>query len=95
MKAFFYGKVGLNVSNICRFDIKIFELVDCATGFILGFVNYTGADTNYEKFDLDITGDIVAHLIRACKRFRQRIEAVIAAEDDFINCIAYESLSFL
>jgi len=25
------------------------------------------------------------HLIRACKRFRQRIEAVIAAERDFIS----------
>ena len=25
------------------------------------------------------------HLIRACKRFRQRIESVIAAEGDFIE----------
>ena len=25
------------------------------------------------------------HLIRACKRFRQRIEAIIAGEDDFID----------
>jgi len=25
------------------------------------------------------------HLIRACKRFRQRIEAVIAAKGDFIE----------
>ena len=36
------------------------------------------------------------HLIRACKHFRQRIEAVIATKGDLsINCIAYESFSLL
>lgn len=47
-----------------RFGIKLFEIVDCETGFILGFVIYTGADTDYKKFDLGITGDIVAHLLQ-------------------------------
>lgn len=47
-----------------RFGIKIFELVDCTTGFVLGFVIYTGVDTDYEKFDLGITGDIVAHFLK-------------------------------
>ncbi|XP_028044838.1 piggyBac transposable element-derived protein 4-like [Monomorium pharaonis] len=47
-----------------RFGIKFFELVDCDTGFILGFIVYTGADTNYQKFGLGITGDIVAHFLQ-------------------------------
>lgn len=47
-----------------RFGIKLFELVDCETGFILGFIIYTGADTDYQKFDLGVTGDIVAHFLQ-------------------------------
>lgn len=47
-----------------RFGIKLFMIVDCETGFILGFVIYTGADTDYQKFDLGITGDIVAHFLQ-------------------------------
>ena len=47
-----------------RFGIKLFELVDYETGFILGFVVYTGADTDYQKFDLGVTGDIVAHFLQ-------------------------------
>ncbi|XP_018400066.1 PREDICTED: piggyBac transposable element-derived protein 4-like [Cyphomyrmex costatus] len=47
-----------------RFGIKLFELVDCETGFILNFVIYTGANTDYEKFGLGITGDIVAHFLK-------------------------------
>jgi len=47
-----------------RFGIKIFELVDCETGFILGFIVYTGADTDYQKFGLGVTGDIVAHFLQ-------------------------------
>jgi len=47
-----------------RFDIKLFELVDCETGFLLGFIIYTGSDTDYEKFGLGISGDIVAHFLK-------------------------------
>ncbi|XP_032690081.1 piggyBac transposable element-derived protein 4-like [Odontomachus brunneus] len=47
-----------------RFGIKLFMIVDCETGFILGFIVYTGADTDYEKFGLGITGDIVAHFLQ-------------------------------
>lgn len=47
-----------------RFGIKLFMLVDCETGFVLGFVVYTGADTDYQKFDLGVTGDIVAHFLQ-------------------------------
>lgn len=46
-----------------RFGIKLFQIVDCATGFILGFIIYTGADTEYKRFDLGITGDVVAHFL--------------------------------
>ena len=38
-------------------------IVDCETGFVLGFTVYTGANTNYQKFGLGITGDIVAHFL--------------------------------
>lgn len=47
-----------------RFGMKLFMIVDCKTGFVLGFVVYTGADTNYQKFDLGVTGDIVAHFLQ-------------------------------
>lgn len=47
-----------------RFGIKLFELVDCETGFILGFIVYTGANTDYQKFDLGVTGDIVAYFLQ-------------------------------
>jgi len=46
-----------------RFGIKLFQVVDCATGYILRFIVYTGADTEYKKFDLGITGDVVAHFL--------------------------------
>lgn len=46
-----------------RFGIKLFELVDCDTGFLLAFVVYTGSDTDYEKFGLGVSGDIVAHFM--------------------------------
>ena len=39
-------------------------IVDCETGFVLGFVVYTGADTDYQKFDLGVTDDIVAHFLQ-------------------------------
>lgn len=47
-----------------RFGIKLFEIVDCETGFVLNFIVYTGADTDYQKFGLRITGDIVAHFLQ-------------------------------
>ena len=33
-------------------------------GFVLGFVVYTGADTDYQKCDLGVTDDIVAHFLQ-------------------------------
>ena len=39
-------------------------IVDCDTGFVFDFVVYTGADTDYQKFDLGVTGDIVAHFLQ-------------------------------
>ncbi|XP_020296172.1 piggyBac transposable element-derived protein 4-like [Pseudomyrmex gracilis] len=47
-----------------RFGIKLFELVDCKTGFLIDFILYTGSDTDYEKFGLGITSDIVAHFLK-------------------------------
>ncbi|XP_020298701.1 piggyBac transposable element-derived protein 4-like [Pseudomyrmex gracilis] len=47
-----------------RFGMKIFELADCETGFLLDFIVYTGSDTDYEKFDLSVSGDIVAHFMQ-------------------------------
>ena len=47
-----------------RFGIKLFEIVDCQSGYIIDFVIYTGADTDYDKFGLGITGDIVAHFLQ-------------------------------
>jgi len=47
-----------------RFGMKIFELADCETGFLLDFIVYTGSDTDYEKFDLGVSGDIVAHFMQ-------------------------------
>jgi len=47
-----------------RFGIKLFELVDCETGFLLEFIIYTGSDIDYEKFGLGISGDIVAHFLK-------------------------------
>lgn len=51
-----------------RFGIKLFQLVDCETGFILNFTVYTGADTDYRKFGLGVTGDIVAHFLEPYHR---------------------------
>ena len=39
-------------------------IVDCDTGFVLGFVIYTGAETDYQKLDLVVIGDIVAHFLQ-------------------------------
>ena len=47
-----------------RFGIKLYMIVDCETGFVLGFAVYTGADTDYQKFDLGVTDDIVAHFLQ-------------------------------
>lgn len=47
-----------------RFGIKLFEIIDCEKGFILSFIVYTGSDTDYQKFGLGITGDIVAHFLQ-------------------------------
>lgn len=47
-----------------RFGIKLFKLVDCDTGFLLDFIVYTGSDTDYDKFDLGVSGDIVAHFMQ-------------------------------
>lgn len=47
-----------------RFGIKLFELVDCETGIILDFIIYTGVNTDFEKFDLGVSGDVVAHMMR-------------------------------
>ena len=47
-----------------RFGIKLCMIVDCETGFVLGFVVYTGADTDYKTFDSGATGDIVAHFLQ-------------------------------
>ncbi|XP_020296816.1 piggyBac transposable element-derived protein 4-like [Pseudomyrmex gracilis] len=47
-----------------RFGIKLFKLVDCETGIILDFIIYTGVNTDFEKFDLGVSGDVVAHMMR-------------------------------
>jgi len=50
--------------NRHRFSMKIFELADCETGFLLDFIVYTGSNTDYEKFDLGVSDDIVAHFMQ-------------------------------
>ncbi|XP_020298409.1 piggyBac transposable element-derived protein 4-like [Pseudomyrmex gracilis] len=40
------------------------KFADCETGFLLDFIVYTGSDTDYEKFDLGVSGDIVAHFMQ-------------------------------
>ena len=47
-----------------RFGIKIFELVDCETGFILGLIVYTGSDTDLETYSLGVSGDVVAPMMK-------------------------------
>ena len=47
-----------------RFGIKLFLIVDWETGFILGFIIYTGAGTDYQKFGMGIIGDIVTHFLQ-------------------------------
>ena len=47
-----------------RFGIKLYIIIDCETGFVLGFVVYTGTDTDHQKFDLGVTGDIAAHFLQ-------------------------------
>ena len=47
-----------------RFRIKLDMIVDYETGFVLGFVVYTGADTDYQKLYLGVTGDIEAHFLQ-------------------------------
>lgn len=50
-------------------QIQAVLCVDCESGFIIGFIIYTGADTDYEKYSLGIlrntqAGDLVAHFMR-------------------------------
>ena len=47
-----------------RFGIKLFELVEYESGFLIDFIVYTGLDTDYEKFGMGISGDIVAHFLK-------------------------------
>lgn len=47
-----------------RFGVKLFVLCDCATGYILDFIVYTGAQTNIEVIDdLGISGSVVTTLL--------------------------------
>ncbi|XP_066593224.1 piggyBac transposable element-derived protein 4-like [Prorops nasuta] len=46
-----------------RFGIKVFELVDCKSGFLINFIVYTGSTTDFIKCGLGISGDIVAHFL--------------------------------
>ncbi|XP_066590831.1 piggyBac transposable element-derived protein 4-like [Prorops nasuta] len=46
-----------------RFGIKMFELVDCKSGFLIDFIVYTGSTTDFKKCGLGISGDIVAHFL--------------------------------
>ena len=47
-----------------RFGIMLYMIIDRETGFVLGFFVYTGADTDYQKFDLGVTGDILTHFLQ-------------------------------
>ena len=48
-----------------RFGIKLFELIDCETKFILDFISYTGADTEYQITPgLKLSGSIVMTLMQ-------------------------------
>jgi hypothetical protein len=47
-----------------RFGIKIYMLVDCQTRIILDFIVYTGANTECDSFELGVSGDIVAQMMR-------------------------------
>jgi len=47
-----------------RFGIKLFELVDCSSEFLLHFIVYIGADIDYKKFQLKVSKDVVAHFIK-------------------------------
>ncbi|XP_066583388.1 piggyBac transposable element-derived protein 4-like [Prorops nasuta] len=46
-----------------RFGIKVFELVDCKSGFLIDFIVYTGSTTDFKKCGLGISGDIIAHFL--------------------------------
>ena len=46
-----------------RFGVKLHMIVDCETGFVLSFVVYIAVNTDYQKFDLGVTSDIVAHFL--------------------------------
>lgn len=52
-------------SKYHRFGIKLFELVDCETEFILDFIIYTGTDTEYQIIPgLKLSGSIVMMLMQ-------------------------------
>lgn len=49
-----------------RFGIKLFELVDSTTNFLIDFIVYTGKDTDYKLItNLDISGFIVNELMES------------------------------
>jgi hypothetical protein len=48
-----------------RFGVKLFEICDSETGYILGFIVYTGASTAIERTEkFGISGDIVLTLMK-------------------------------
>ena len=48
-----------------RFGIKLFQLVDCETKFILDFIVYTGSTTEYQVIPgLGLSGSIVMELMQ-------------------------------
>ena len=48
-----------------RFGIKLFQLVDCGTKFILDFIIYTGSTTEYQvTSELGLSGSIVMELMQ-------------------------------
>jgi len=48
-----------------RFGIKLFKLVDCSSEFLLNFIVHTGADTDYKKFQLKVSKDVIAHFVKS------------------------------
>lgn len=48
-----------------RFGVKLFEICDVETGYVQGYIIYTGGSTSIERTDnLGISGDIVATLMK-------------------------------
>ncbi|XP_066585873.1 piggyBac transposable element-derived protein 4-like [Prorops nasuta] len=46
-----------------RFGIKVFELVECKSGFLIDLIVYTGSTTDFKNCGLGISGGIVAHFL--------------------------------